>query len=204
MFRVRTILTGWSGAPGLHTAYYKTSTETLASANAVLARVRSAWTPLAGILPTGFSAQVSEQVDIIDPATGVMTGALIGNRPGEFTAGAAQFTTVSPAVAGMVVLNTGVFDGGRQIRGRSFISPLHTAAMTTGGILSSTAVGALQSFGAALLGTVDLEPIYVVWRRPRLASVPPAPALIARVGRTANVTSISVPTRAAVLRSRRD
>lgn len=208
MMRVRAASSGWSGGPGLNTFYFNNGHEGGASepadADAALCvtRVQAAMTAIQGVFPTSWHCVVSPQVDVLDCANGDLVNSLSEDAPEliEGTNGAGYGPT---AVMLLARLNTGVFSDGNRIQGRVFLGP--TAADSDA---SGTPGTALTAAGAAFIEAIQDAgvsgvPQLVVWRRPRAARGGEHP-LAARDGRTADVTSVVVPDKFAILRSRRD
>src|SRR5674476_946106 len=108
------------------------------------------------------------------------------------------------APVGMCVdWNTGVVMDLHRLRGRTFVVPCSGAQFDVDGSPLSTAVSGLQSAGDALIAA---DGNLMVWHRPRAAKAADGsrPAVTARAGGYANVTTAHVPDKAVVLRSRRD
>jgi len=208
--RVRVVSQGWTGAPGLNTFYFKAgpsedpSEPTLTEVDLALTRVHAAFASIVSGFPPAWTAVVDPQVDVIEAGTGALVDSITGTTPATVTGTSAS--TFGPIVVmGLLQLRTTVFSDGSNIRGRAFIGPWANYTDTNGtpGIQVTTGLatmaGELQDAGP---GGV---PVLAVWRRPRLADPDHLPSPItARVGSAANVSSITVPDKWAVLRSRRD
>lgn len=166
MYRVRTVLSGWQGAPGLSTCYFDTagvatSTDALTAVN----RVRSAWDAIKGVLSSSTTAQVSGQVDTIASTDETLTGGFTVTTPAIVTGTGVGNTGPAQVSAGLVLLTSTIIRG-RRLRGRINVSPLVSAQ--TGTVLPSAALNAaLVSFGTALLtASPPATPPLVVWSRP--------------------------------------
>ena len=165
MLRVRTVLNGWSGGPGLSTFYFDPGVVTVDAAmvTGVTGRVRSYFDAWKAFMPTANTAAVDAVADILDPLTGNLTG--------QVSAGAAPSVVVGtggiqgPAfVACVGRLTTNSFIGGKRLRGRTYAGPL-AASFTD----STTPEGGLQAAvqnGLVLLNTSGGGPGLVVWHRP--------------------------------------
>jgi len=208
--RVRVASNGWSGAPGLNTFYFKAGPSETPSAPAIeevelaLTRVHSAFASIVSGFPPVWTAQVDPQVDVLDAENGNLVNSFTGTTPAVVTGTSAS--TFGPIVVmGLLQLRTTTFLDGSNIRGRAFIGPWANYTDTNGtpGIQVTTGLatmaGELQDAGP---GGV---PVLCVWRRPREADPEHLPnPVTARDGYAANCTSITVPDKWAVLRSRRD
>lgn len=195
LYRHRTTLSGFPGAPGVCTMYFLDAVTTIAS-------LRAFWDGIKGMLPIDLSAQVEASGDIINAETGALTGAWSGT-------GVAAVVGTSAAVyaapVGLVVdwLTSTILDS-HHLRGRSFIVPVTSGFFEVNGSPTAEAISAL---GGAAAGLIAAEAgIMQIWHRPRAAVAADLAHLevTARVGGHGDVTASHVPDLAAVLRSRRD
>lgn len=193
MFRVRVVGEGWSGGPSLNTFYFDIGAPQQDSAQLCLDRVHTAFAGVAPIYPAGVDHHVLPEVDIINHVTGELTDTQVGALPAVVPGGAADGSQMSPAVALLLQLRTGTFSGGRRLRGRAFLSPLYSQMTDGAGTPTATALARGIQMGADLLDEGIVGPALVVWRRPKAGQ----PGIIGPV------TSVTVPDRFAVLRSRR-
>ena len=109
------------------------------------------------------------------------------------------------APAGAVVAwKTSTIADTHRLRGRTFLVPTSDSVYDTAGQLSVDAAAAIQVAGAALIAAEATG--FSIWHRPRVAKAATAyhPAVTARVGSSALVTTCSVSQTIGVLRSRRD
>lgn len=207
MFRVRAVSTGWNGAPGLNTFYFSVPTEVpeIDKASLCVARVHVAFTAARNIYPSQWSCQVNNQVDVIDSEDGALTDTLFPDPVAVVTGLSGAGYGPLPAML-LLQLRTTTINDGSRLMGRAFLGPTGAGNDIDG----SPHVGAVPlavAFGEELLDAGLLtNPHLLVWRRPREADetrkTPSARS--ARAGMAAEVTSITVPDRFAVLTSRRD
>jgi hypothetical protein len=202
MYRVRAVISGFQGGPGLSTTYHRASTiPTDAEAAVCAARVRGAWDVVKTILGAGVTVQVQSAVDVLEDAGGLLIGSQNGGAQLVVVGTGATGPAVAQVAAGLI-LNTNTIVHGRRLRGRLFISPL-TASFTntlTPAVPIQTAVNAM---GVALLTAAPLaaaQPL-VVWSRPVLHTTPTVPA---RLGSSAVATSSGTASKFFSIRSRRD
>lgn len=192
--RVRCVLGGTSGLPGLMTAYYTSPNvpPTAGDITDATGRVRAFWVAVAGQLAAGVTAQVQQSCDLIDSATGDLQGRVNASAlPALVTSTGTQ--ELPPATAGGIRLVTNTVIFRRVVQGRIFVSPLALAA-NTNGLPSAGLIAALGTAGTAL-GTGGTGIINVVWHRPDVAH---------SGGSVATVTGYSVDaSKLWVLRSRR-
>lgn len=104
--------------------------------------VRDFWTALANDMSSSLSILVHGDVEILDPITGLPTGV-----------DSASSRTVSPSngsdplpwqTQGIILWNSGVWIGGRQVRGRTFV-PGWTEQSNTNGLPTTGAMVALNA-----------------------------------------------------------
>lgn len=194
MLRVRVALQGWTGGPGLSTAYFLPTTEDAASALDAVTCVRAAFSACNQLFPDNFSAQVSGDVDQLDEATGQVTSTFSVTAPAIVTGAGGTGGIQSPAVAMNVRFSTNAFIGGRRLRGRSFLSPLVKSVDDTDGTPTAAAIGWAAAYGNTLQANAGVAGGNVIWHRPTGGAG----------GQAASVAAVSVPDKFAILRSRRD
>lgn len=183
MYRVRTIFTGPSGAPWVNTLFFAESGGTAQdAANAV----GDFWSNIDAIQSNAISWTTEADVVLVNEDTGLATG-VTATTPVS-GAGGASDEMLPVASQALIRLLTGVFNDGRQIRGRIFVPGLTETSNTTGGILSGTAGVGLSDAVTNLIGDADSE--LVVWSRSGLQAHP--------------AIAGTVWNQFAVLRSRRD
>lgn len=195
IIRVRTVLTGWTGGPGLSTMYFRGAgaSPTQADINDVGARVRAFWAAVAGTLAVGVGAQVQSGVEVVAESTGILEtfgevapvpAVVVGTAAGDFYA---------PGVVANLRFETGISRNGRRVRGRAYIGPLSEGVVASGILLAANATQ-LATAGSGLIASTPTTSRLVVWSQPRVG-VP---------GAITNVSSFVAPTKLAHLRSRRD
>ena len=194
MLRVRAVLNGWEGGPGLMTFYFLTPLQNAAAAARVVGNVHDfLFSPVSSFLPSSVTAQVLGEVDVLDASNGHITDTLSAPIPPPVV-GAGSASKAPPSVAALLRLQTATFIAGRRVRGRIFISPLAGTVVTSDGVLSNTQ----QAFGdaarASMVAVLDPGDTWVVWHRPKLGVG----------GSAAAITATSMPFKLAVLTSRRD
>jgi hypothetical protein len=168
LYRVRTILSGFPGAPGLSTTYhYDGGTPNSTDAQTAVNRVRGAWDVVKTIISPLCLINVSGQVDVISPADGSLVTTLTVTPPATVTGTGASGAAPVEVAAGLV-LGTGAVVGGRRLAGRLFVSPLSQLAQTALTPAGGTAT-TINAFGVALItvspGTA-VAPLHV-WHRPK-------------------------------------
>ena len=196
IYRVRAVGSGWTGAPGLSTFYFRGSSPTgYSSAEALEAgkRVRAFFAALPAVITTANTWDVSESVDVIFDGDGSLVSGfgIATQSPVIGTGGVNQGPPVNMCV-GQLLTSTVV--RGRRVRGRTYVGPFTTGTTSATGTWATGVLSAVQN-GLTALGTVITTPVTnVVWSRPTaLAS-----------GVACDVTSYSTLADVCVLRSRRN
>lgn len=184
MLRVTTAITGGPGGSQWSTHYFggSTSGEAVVAAQAV----RNFWAELANVLRIGHTFNPVDDVDLVDPATGLITGVFPTTTA--VVNGTAADTALPWATQGLIRWRTGDYVNGREIRGRTFI-PGFTEAAQVSGSPDATTITKINGAGDILLAAASGAGDLVVYSPThRVAS---------------EVTSRSAWSEWAVLRSRR-
>jgi len=183
VFRVRTIFTGPAGAPWLNTLYFD---EAGGSAQQAATAAGTYWGAVDALMSTAVSWSTEADVVQVNADTGAATG-VVSTTP-VTGAGADGFEMLPRASQVLVRLLTGVYNDGRQIRGRIFVPGLTRSSLTTGGIVNGASGVTIGNAAAALVA--DANSALLVWSRSALQDHP--------------VVATSVWAQFASLRSRRD
>lgn len=205
MLRVRVVGTGWAGSPSFGTCYFTAPTEGQDEAEAVEARVQAFYDAMKALWPAAVVFTTQPQVDVLDPVNGDVTNSFIVSTGAPVVGTDAGVNgSLPPATALLMRLDTSVFNGGRRLRGRIFLSGLAARVPMVAGAPTSTMIGAANAGATSLMaGQAAAFTSLVVWRRPRDAAAGPPP-VEQRDGSTGVVTALTVSPKFAVLRSRRD
>ena len=152
MYRVRVQFTGPAGAPWLATHFFgqlggTTQQAATAAGNfwgAVDAQMDSAvsWSTLPEVMIVNETSGEIESVTATTPVTGT---------------GAVSAVMLPRASQGLVRWSTGIFIGGRQIRGRTFIPGLTVNTTVTDGVLNFTTVSVIDAAAAALIADANSD-----------------------------------------------
>ena len=195
ILRVKTILGGWIGGPGLSQMYFSPTIGVVLTptdcADAAAA-VRTFWLGLISHQPNAWTATVEPVVQVLEATTGALLREVAITPPAVVT-GTAGGSFGPTAVGALASWHTsGVFNG-RLVRGRTFVNPTGAGEFTSSGRVSAGMIAAVQAVGAALLATAT--PIFTIWHRPTLGGAN---------GGIAEVTGCTVSDTESILRSRRD
>lgn len=194
MLRVHFTSTGWGGAPGLGTFYFAPDSTTAQDVSDCLTRVHTYCEYLASLTPPAVAYVPSELVDEMNPADGQIFNTWTGS-PGSPVSGTANPTAFAPpATAGNAQLLTSSFVRGRRVRGRSYVSPLASGCVDANGQFTAAKAAVLLTGLTKLKDDIPGSPPLVVWHRKNPQED----------GAVYSVTSVAVPAKLAVLRSRRD
>lgn len=183
--RITAIWTGATGLPGYTRLKFQGDLDS-AAALACANRVRTFFDSIKAFLPSAISINFAEAAQVYD-LDQTLT-AEVGFTPPALVLGGGAGSFSSPT--GMVVnwLTSLIFQG-HKVRGRSFLVPLAGTAYQSDGSLATATITAVQGAATALIAGT--------------------PSLVVASGGNGSfavspVNAMSVPDRAAVLRSRRD
>ena len=206
IMRVKARWSGFAGSPGYSNFYFRdfsSGAPTDADADAAADRVETFFQALPAYLTNATRITVQSDAEVIEETNGEIVSVLnAGARVAiAGTGGTGGYSAASGAV---VTWRTGGVVAGRRVRGRTFLVPLAASAYGADGTITTGLVGTLQTAGAALISIAG-SPDVGVWARPHKQHVNKAGETIpARDGSWWAATSVTVPTKVAVLRSRRD
>lgn len=204
MLRIRTELTGFTGGPGLSTMYYECATENAAAAIRCQQYVHNWFGAVAGqLLCNSVTWKVKPEVDLLDPANGEVSNVFTDGTAHTATGGGG--TSYAPlATAALFRFMTSTWANGRNLKGRSYISPMASAAVGTNGELHATVKTAVEADLVTWQQGMTEGDIPVVWSRPITADPEALPPIEGRAGSTGNINAITIRSKLAVLTSRRD
>lgn len=140
MIRITTDFAGMPGTPYYSTLYFQG--ETQAAATAAAAQANAFWEGVDNVMSTGLTWNVQDDAEVVNPATGQVTG--IFAVSGLSGAGEDPADEMPGNVQGLMRWRTGVYIGGREVRGRTFI-PSPTEAANNGGFPSAAYITALTN-----------------------------------------------------------
>jgi hypothetical protein len=186
MLRVTMMFTGVPGSPWFNITHWL-GNDTAAGAQLAVDHVNQFYLAIGTLIDNAVTWTSGGTVEVIDPATGTLTGtfSVVPATGG----GASTALALPQATQGVVQLRTGSFKNGREIRGRIFVPGLTVDALATSGDLTTGAQSTLA--GAANALQAWDAPALSVWSR-------------AAPSQAVSVESTAVPLEFAVLRSRRD
>lgn len=180
----------WTGAPGLpgYTQFYQEVGEGVtASAQAGHTNVDAFFNALATLIPDAITVTVDPVYQVLDEATGEVTGEETVATPATATVGG-YITNWQAQVGVLVEWTTGEYLNGRRFRGRTYLVPLGNTADDDG----TLPAGTLSTVGTAAAVIVDSGWGFLVWHRP----------VNGAGGLSSHITGAVVRDHAAILRSR--
>ena len=182
--RIRTIATGVAGSPWYTNFYFRSVPGSDTPQNWADA-VIDYWNVLDGLTSNGVTFAVQPDVAVIDEATGQQTSAYQVTGANIVSIGGTE--PLPAATQGLVRWETQTFVSGRRLRGRSFM-PWVPESFSSNGVPDTSYRNVLDGAAEALIADADSEL-----------------RIYSPTGATSGlVTSASVWTKWAVLRSRRD
>jgi len=149
------------------------------------------WIAVKDRIPAGVSLQVQNSGDVIDEASGELTGGWTGGTPPDPTVGTGSGGYAANA-GFLVQWGTGAVVGGHRVKGRTFIVPAIQGAYDGDGTVDAATISIIGVAATTLV--TALGGSMRVWHRPVGGSG----------GQALAVTSALVPDRAVQLKSRRD
>lgn len=198
---VRTTWAGLQGGPGITQMAIESDPPgaflDAAGAQTVVNAVRSFWQSIATDIPNDVSLTVQPLIDFYVTADGTLGGPVQAATPPTAVTGSSA-GAYSAASGAKIKLSTAGIKNNRRVRGAIFLVPLATGAYDTNGSVSSSLGTSVASAYATLNTALDGVNFSLgVWSRP--IGTPPGVG-----GSWHEVTGVSVPSKVAVLRGRRD
>lgn len=167
MIRVRTVLTGWPGSPGLNTFYFiEDSMPPAGVAQEAYTRVHDFWEAIASLFPDEFTATVDQVVDELDSGSGDLIASHAGTGPNVVQGTNTTGDFLPAQTQAVLSLRTGTTINGERVRGRSYIGPMYVGANGSTGQMTPTAVAGLAAAGIDLMADLPGGGFLCVWHRP--------------------------------------
>ena len=182
--RVRVSWTGFNGQPGVSTHFFSGTDYTFLTA------LNAFYESMKQIVPLGVTLTVAGSGDILDDATGGLTGQWShGTDTQHLGAGNGNYMVAEGV---LVRWKTSQIHNRRRLQGRTFFVPCISSIFSASGWLAEASRAQLQGYVDTLTLATPQE--MVVWGRPKAGAG----------GVTGAVTAGIVETKPCVLRSRRD
>lgn len=166
------------------------------------AALRAFWAAAAPALPMDVHVLVGSTGDIISDTDGSLQGTW--SAPVTAVVDGSSNGVYAAPVGALVRWKTNSVLDAHRVSGSTFVVPISSPNFDGAGQIAASFQGVLANAAAALV--VAAAPGFAIWHRPLTAAqgarmIPPRPA---HLGATAVITGSGVPTKAVVLRSRRD
>jgi hypothetical protein len=193
IFRIKTVLGGFPGSPGVNTHYFTAGLTPVAiDLQEAANEVSGMMSAVKAYLVNGLTWSIDPEVHIYEIATGTLTSVAAIDATGLAGNSSAVAGSTSRASMIKVRFSTDTVVNNRRLRGGIYLGPISDAAVSTAGNISAACATAVASGYAAL--TSGVGPKLQVWHRPKNRAG----------GVAADVDLVSVMPVPAVLRSRRD
>jgi hypothetical protein len=165
LYRVRTALTGGAGGPQVNTLYFSSFPGRTAEAASAAAGVL--WSALRFVMSGEYSFATEADVYTMNDGTGEITG--VTTTTVTTDVGEASGDPLPWMTQGLIRWNTGLYVGGRLVKGRVFI-PGATEGLSTGGIPDASYTNSVQAAIDALLADTTAE--LMVWSQKNTDTYP--------------------------------
>jgi len=185
MRRTRTVFSGVAGTPWYSLMYF---TWVSGTEQDHLDEVAAFWGAIDARIDNNVSWATEDDMAIVESSTGEIVSVEVGS--GGTGTGGGTSDPLPAATQGLVNWLTGAFVGGRQVRGKCYIPGLCEDDNTATGVMVGTTQTIIQNAADALIANTSAPGPLSVFSRVNLVRE--------------TVTSATVPTKWAVLRSRRD
>lgn len=158
MYRITTLFSGpLVNGGGINQLYFDQGGGTGVQAHVA---ARAFWQNIDDVMHSSVTYQVLAEIELVDNTTGQVEGI----ETTDVYNGTGQLSTdpLPPTVQGLVRWRTGVYDNGREIRGRTFLPGMCEGNSTDGAPTSGT-VGVFNTAAGNLVADANSE--LVVWSR---------------------------------------
>jgi hypothetical protein len=196
--RVKLRWSGFNGGPGYSIFHFQgldNEQPSEALAQTAVGQIEDFAGAILNLVPKIVTLQVMPDVEVIDETNGDLTDVLSATPGPAVTGNASSFENYASASGAVVTWRTAGIRNGRRVRGRTFLVPLTSSAYAPDGSLADSALTALNTASAAMVGSFG-GPVLGVFARPT------GPAAVDGIFHP--VRSHSINDKVAILRSRRD
>lgn len=130
--------------------------------------VHAFWNAAVNCFSIGITAHIDGSVEVQDPTTGKPTG--IDTATGYNVTGNAVGDVLPYQTQGLIIWNTGVWIGGRQVRGKTYVPAPAESYNDAGGTPSAAYMSALAAAAATIVSPTICQP--VIYSRKHQAGFP--------------------------------
>ena len=182
--RAQVLWTGFNGAPGYSNFYG-------AGAASAMNPLHDFFVGLKDMFPSQVHFHIPGGGDTFDDVTGELIGSWETN-PGGWDVVSARSGIYSAPIGAVINWRTAGINRGHKVMGRTFLVPLMGDQYQNDGSLADAAAAQIKTAAEQLVA--DFAGDLLIWSRPRSGAG----------GHAFPITSVTVPDKCAVLRSRRD
>lgn len=201
ILRVRTLWTGFTGAPGYTNFFFRDfgtgegggAEPDAAQATAAMGRTMTFWNAVKGIFPDDVTVTPDPVVDMLEDTTGTLLDSF--NASGSAAVKGTDTGAYAAASGAVISWRTAGIRNGRRVRGRTFLVPMSGSLFNTTGGLSPTIQNTLQTAANQLMAPTG-TPDFGIYARPSSPGAADGAWFIAR--------QATVPSAGAILTSRRN
>lgn len=180
--------TGGTGGDGVSVMHFENIGGAGEASTAVVI-MRTFFTAVATLIPDEIQFLPDPEVRVLDDVTGALV-ATYSVTPGAVIVGGSS-GVYNAAAGARLDWETGVIEGGRRLRGRTFLVPLGSTAYQAGGGLAGAARTQIETAGTTYISQMQAAGRAArVWSR--------------KNGVARGIVSCNAPLQGAILRSRRD
>jgi hypothetical protein len=191
---------GSAGLPGFTNLFYDASASSPTDALAACTKSRLLISGIGAVMPSTVTMSLRNDVRVLNDVDGTLINIYTVVGPANVVGTIAD--RYSEASGGVIDWLTNTVHGTRRMQGRTFVVPLSSLAYDGAGKLAATTVTALGTAAEAMRTATG--PVFGVWGRPKFAKPATVPPTIVRPGLWGPAISSRIPTKVAVLTSRRD
>lgn len=157
--RLRAEFTGVAGTPAYVNWYVEATT---LDAGVYQTNMLDAWDAESGLFSSDVTCTMINPIPIIEVASGAVVDVAVGD--GGSTTGSAAGELLPRATQGLLQLHTGVYVGGREIRGRTFI-PYPVDGANNGGVPETTYTDGVLDLADQFNNTAHANGAWVIYSR---------------------------------------
>jgi len=160
IYQVRTVLSGFVGAPGYNQMYFFGGDPDAGDADLAVGHVCDFWEAVGQAMPQITSWSVQPDVDVLNPASGALIEILATTPTAQVAHGPSG--NYAGGVGACATWLTAAVHGSKQLKGRTFIVPMAGAAYDSDGTLGSGTLASLRAAATTLAAVAN----FGVWGRP--------------------------------------
>lgn len=188
---------GWSGGPGVNVLYMTEGSipgDTQNAAQQMYDELHGAYSAHVGLWRPDVKVIVGRECAILEHSTGKIVNVQAVAQPKADIVSTGIGGGESPATMALARFVTDRWLNGRRLKGRSFLGPINASALDANGRMKQVLASTIEDSYTSMTSGVGVR--LAVYSRPSPAN--------SMVGNYADVVTVAVDQKAAILRSRRD